>query len=411
MAQERNKKNHIIHTLTATLFLWILIVPITYAEDTVEEKVGELQELQQKEVKYRDIIEVKTQEATAIQSQVASLETQSKEIEKNIINTQQEVDKVSEEISATERKITEKEAAIASQKTILAKILRSKYDRSIDSATLTQFFKASSSTLFSTTDNITRTSVGIGDIVKLIATERETLTRDKKNLDDTKKDITNVKSTLQQQNIQLEVTKDQKELLAIETNAEKAKYTKRLDNVLEEQLEIQSEIDSLGTTRIGTFDLSDLPDKSNAEFKRPVKAPYQITQNYGQTDFSYNYGSGKHNGIDYATRGSTDIMATANGKVKATGNMGRYGYGKWIAIDHGNGLISLYGHLSKIDVSSGDSVKQGETIGQEGSTGFSTGTHLHFTLFATETFSIVQSSSVPGIYIPTGGTINPALYL
>jgi len=86
-----------------------------------------------------------------------------------------------------------------------------------------------------------------------------------------------------------------------------------------------------------------------------------------------------HNGIDIAARRGTLVGAAREGRVIATGWMG--GYGKAIIIAHPEGYKTLYGHLSRINTRPGRHVKAGWIIGRVGSTGFSTGPHLHFTLW------------------------------
>jgi murein DD-endopeptidase MepM/ murein hydrolase activator NlpD len=86
-----------------------------------------------------------------------------------------------------------------------------------------------------------------------------------------------------------------------------------------------------------------------------------------------------YNGIDLASSIGTPIMASAGGQViisKTSGYNG--GYGQYIVVKHNNGTQTLYAHLSKNNVSQGDTVTQGETIGLMGSTGHSTGSHVHF---------------------------------
>jgi len=88
--------------------------------------------------------------------------------------------------------------------------------------------------------------------------------------------------------------------------------------------------------------------------------------------FSYEY----HSGIDISNIPGTKIMATADGVVRYTGWAS--GYGLSVVIDHGFGYSTLYGHMSEIKVEEGMNIKRGEEIGRMGSTGTSTGPHLHY---------------------------------
>jgi Membrane proteins related to metalloendopeptidases len=84
-----------------------------------------------------------------------------------------------------------------------------------------------------------------------------------------------------------------------------------------------------------------------------------------------------HRGIDIANNTAPSILASQGGRIEAV-IYGRYGYGNHVVVNHGNGYQTLYGHMSQIYVSAGDSVSSGQAIGQMGSTGRSTGVHLHF---------------------------------
>lgn len=84
-----------------------------------------------------------------------------------------------------------------------------------------------------------------------------------------------------------------------------------------------------------------------------------------------------HAGLDFAAPQGTPIYATANGTVKVAGNLGN-GYGNHVVINHGYGYETLYGHMFRINVRSGRRVKRGEILGYVGSTGKSTGPHLHY---------------------------------
>ncbi|HEX6224076.1 MAG TPA: M23 family metallopeptidase [Chryseolinea sp.] len=84
-----------------------------------------------------------------------------------------------------------------------------------------------------------------------------------------------------------------------------------------------------------------------------------------------------HGGLDFAAPQGTPIYATAAGVVKVAGNLGN-GYGNHVVVNHGYGYETLYGHMFRINVRPGRSVKRGEIIGYVGSTGKSTGPHVHY---------------------------------
>ncbi|RKZ68405.1 MAG: hypothetical protein DRQ44_04465 [Gammaproteobacteria bacterium] len=83
-----------------------------------------------------------------------------------------------------------------------------------------------------------------------------------------------------------------------------------------------------------------------------------------------------HKGMDFAGKEGSDIVAVASGVVTWSGD--RYGYGHLVEINHGNGYSTRYGHNAKLLVNAGDSVEKGQVISQMGSTGRSTGPHVHF---------------------------------
>lgn len=85
-----------------------------------------------------------------------------------------------------------------------------------------------------------------------------------------------------------------------------------------------------------------------------------------------------HPGLDLPNRAAPPIVASDGGTVIVAGWPDNYGYGNRVVVDHGNGYQTLYAHMSNIYVSTGERVSRGQSIGQMGSTGRSTGTHLHF---------------------------------
>lgn len=101
-----------------------------------------------------------------------------------------------------------------------------------------------------------------------------------------------------------------------------------------------------------------------------------VTSRFGWRSSPWGWGSDWHPGIDIANSYGTPIVATADGVVVQSEWYG--GYGKMIQIDHGNGMATVYGHNSQMLVSAGEHVKKGQVIAYMGSTGASTGNHLHY---------------------------------
>ena len=114
-------------------------------------------------------------------------------------------------------------------------------------------------------------------------------------------------------------------------------------------------------------------------FTRPVDKKARISSEFGSSRILNGVKTAGHSGTDYALSSGSEIYAPADGVVKIT-HPDMFYSGKTILIDHGYGVFSSYSHLSDILVQQGDNVKQGDLIGKVGTTGRSTGPHLHLTL-------------------------------
>ena len=111
----------------------------------------------------------------------------------------------------------------------------------------------------------------------------------------------------------------------------------------------------------------------------PIGAPVEkvrVTSNFGTRNDPFTGKPKKHRGIDFAGKIGTELMAVAPGRVVSAGE--RVGYGTTVEIDHGLGFTTLYAHLSQTNVTRGDWVRPGTVIGLAGSSGRSTGPHLHY---------------------------------
>lgn len=150
-------------------------------------------------------------------------------------------------------------------------------------------------------------------------------------------------------------------------------YLENVDEVNEENIQVAKE-------KMTANLQSELDEKEEKE-SRTVNGIYlavvpvtgRITSRFGANESIRNH---THKGIDIGAAGGTPILATADGVVTRAGWSS--GYGNLVVIDHGNGVTTYYGHCSRLYTSVGAEVKAGDKIAAVGSTGNSTGNHLHF---------------------------------
>lgn len=130
--------------------------------------------------------------------------------------------------------------------------------------------------------------------------------------------------------------------------------------------------------------------KRRAQKVTPVGSGYDLTARFGQ--WGGYWSGGRHTGLDFADSSGTEVRAAQAGTVVLAGWQGSYG--NRIEVEHPDGTVTTYSHLSRIGVGVGDQVAAGQAIAAMGSTGNSTGTHLHFEVIA-----------------PSGGFLDPATWL
>lgn len=132
------------------------------------------------------------------------------------------------------------------------------------------------------------------------------------------------------------------------------------------------------------------------DYRQPFTGEYPITQIFGEYIPGVTVGT-KHTGIDYACPEGTPILASADGQVMYAG-WSPYGWGNMVIIRHNDGKATVYAHLDKVTVRANQPVKQSERIGLSGSTGNSTGPHLHFE--ARQNWSVAESCKDPVTFLP-----------
>jgi murein DD-endopeptidase MepM/ murein hydrolase activator NlpD len=140
------------------------------------------------------------------------------------------------------------------------------------------------------------------------------------------------------------------------------------------------ELDSASHIQLDKFDMlkGALEEQRNLLAATPSIQPTVgwMTSRFGKRTSPFTGRNEFHKGVDIANRKGTAIVATADGVVSFTGK--KHNMGKVVVIDHGHGIITRYAHLSDILKQQGEEVKRGDIIAQMGSTGRSTGPHLHY---------------------------------
>jgi murein DD-endopeptidase MepM/ murein hydrolase activator NlpD len=111
-------------------------------------------------------------------------------------------------------------------------------------------------------------------------------------------------------------------------------------------------------------------------YRTPVLGEIELSSGFGVRTDPFLGRPAMHTGLDFRASTGDPVRATANGRVVSAGWAG--GYGRMVEIDHGNGLSTRYGHMSRINVKVGEHIHIGQIVGEVGSTGRSTGPHLHY---------------------------------
>ncbi|MBI4086630.1 peptidoglycan DD-metalloendopeptidase family protein [Candidatus Kaiserbacteria bacterium] len=217
----------------------------------------------------------------------------------------------------------------------------------------------------------------------------------------------------------LDVNRSEKSQLLAQTRNQEASYQSLLAEKQAAKAQFEKELRELEAKLQFTLDPASIPTAGTTALSWPLDS-IRITQEFGNTAFArtaaYN-GSG-HNGVDFGIPRGTPVRAALSGNVLAVNTQvaPMCQYGKWIVIRHANGLTTLYAHLSVVNVNQGAAVSTGDVIGYSGDTGYATGPHLHFTVYASDAVTFKQYTCNSGVTltIPIAaytGYLNPLLYL
>jgi murein DD-endopeptidase MepM/ murein hydrolase activator NlpD len=363
---------------------------ISRLQNQIADRNDRLGEIEAEIAKFEAQLQEVGAERKTLQSAINQLELERKKVTAEIARTENlisstdlEINKLILEISRTERDIDETENAIG-------EIIRARYKSREDSLVEILLRHDRLSDFFVTLDaydNIRNTlSTKVAEL-----SDFQALLEENRNESESKRDrLASLQNQYVNQNQVLTNNQAEQTELLVATKNEEASYQQLLaerqaarEQILRELREFESQLQFI-------LDPNTIPPPGTQVFDWPVENVI-ITQYFGGTEFaarnaSVYGGRPYHPGVDFGAPRGTPIYAPLTGTVRATGNTdlvpGCYSWGKWTLIDHANGLSTLYAHQDVIGVSPGQKVSTGDVIGYIGNTGFSTGPHLHFTVYA-----------------------------
>ncbi len=250
-----------------------------------------------------------------------------------------------------------------------------------------------------------------------------TLQNNKTQAEQKKESLLKLESSLTDQEQVLEISKDEKNTLLSTTKNSETNYEKMLADEKAKADAFDKEFAQFQSQLNLTVNTNSYPSPSHGILDWPLNS-IRVTQPFGITDFSKTttaYSGNGHNGVDFAAPIGTPAYAALGGVVEGTGDTDTVcpgaSFGKWVFLQYPNGLSTIYAHLSIIKVKPGDHVSTGDIIGYTGLTGFTTGPHLHFGLYATQGSEITsyKSKVCDGTYTMPVATstayLDPMLYL
>ncbi len=397
-------------------------------KNQIEERGNRLKEIEKEIAAYQDELKKVGGEKNSLQKAINQLELERKKVQADINYTQNKIGTTDLEINKLSIEIGDTEETIVRNKQAISETLQSLNE--IDDNSMVEILLQydNLSEFWNKIDELEQIRKVIRNEVGSLVSKKIQL-RDKYELNTEKRaDLVELKEQYTDQNQVLVGTKTEKSKLLNATKSEEIEYQKLLKDretarelILKELRDFESKLQFI-------LDPNTIPPKGTAVFNWPVENVV-ITQLFGGTEFakqnaSVYGGRAYHPGVDFGIPRGTKIFAPLSGTVRATGDTdlvsGCYSWGKWTLIDHANGLSTLYAHQSVISVSPGQQVQTGEVIGYSGNTGYSTGPHLHFTVYAKAGVSVRKFNEIKAVtscgaattpVAATDAYIDPMVYL
>lgn len=409
-----------------TLFIFFLTISIASAQsvDQIKQNISshsdKIKQLEEEIKVYEKQIETVNGQAQTLKNAIKVLDINQKKIGTEIKKTETNIQKTNLTITNLGSEMEDIQNKIESNAEAIAKILNDM--RQSDDESLIESFLANKSIadILGEYETINRFQQKVREQSKELEIYKNELSDKKTTTEKEKNKLVSLKTELSDQNKILDANKKEKNSLLTTTKNKETEYKKILAERQAEKERFERELYQFESQLKRTIDPNSYPSSGKGILYWPLDNVF-ITQAFGKTvDAKRLYISGAHNGVDFRASRGTPVKAALTGTVIGIGNTdeqrGCYSYGKWILIEHSNGLTTLYAHLDLIKVSKGQNVITGEIIGYSGQTGYSTGPHLHLTVYASQGVEIQRYSSsinCKNVNIPVASVnayLDPMLY-
>jgi len=381
-------------------------------KDAINQKSQELQAINDKIKENQKNLEgVQTQSRT-LQQEISNVDSNISSVSLSIQSSELTINKLGLEITSLGYDIPDTEKQITIKQEAIVKLLQELQQKDGETPFLILLKNKSLADSVFEIQNLTDLNNGLSNEVEDLKNTKITLNNQLQEAANKKQLTQTEKENLKNKQLILNETKKEKQTVFSQSKNQEQVYQKTISDLAQRQTEIANEIEKMDEELRLKIDPSALPTKHSGVLAIPVNGA--ISQDYGATKFAkYSYKGKWHNGVDFAAPLGTPVFAAEKGKVVAMGNQDNYcyrgAYGKFIVIEHENNLTTLYGHLSLQVVKQNDIVNRGQLIGYVGRTGYATGPHLHFTVYASQTFRMGPSQMCGSM--PYGGDLNPMDYL
>ncbi len=362
----------------------------------ISKKSLEMNKLEEEITTWEKEIVVIGQEKQSLSRDVQQLDTTQKKLNSSIYLTSSQINTTELKIEELDIQIEEKINDIEKNSMALAEAIRIINEKESYSFLEAMLAGDSISELWTDLDDLQKVQVEIKNKTNTLKNLKVELIADKEKSEEEKEYLSSYKIKLADQKEIVENNQVVKSKLLTETKNKESNYQAILDEKKKLRDQFEAELMAIEDELRLAVDPNSIPEAGRVVLSWPTDKVY-ITQFFGRTAFATRNptvygGSGEHNGVDFRASVGTDIKTVLSGTVTAVGDTDAAcpgaSYGKWVLVKHNNGLSSLYGHLSLIKVSVGQILITGDTIGYSGNTGYSTGPHLHLTVYATQGLSV-----------------------